>query len=54
MSTRFLSEVRMSDLLWLVLIAFVAVVIALAMYLVRKSRRAGSVLAARVSDRNNQ
>jgi len=44
----------MSDLLWLVLIVVVAAVIALAMYRVRKSRRAGSVLAARVSDRNKQ
>jgi len=47
-------EVRMTVLWWLVLLAVVVVVVALAMYLVRKSRRAGSVLAARVSDRSDR
>ncbi len=43
----------MSFLWWLVAIVVIVAVILLAMYLVRKSRRAGSVLAARVSDRSN-
>jgi preprotein translocase subunit SecG len=47
-------KVRMSVLLWLILIVVVVAVIVVAMYWVRKSRRAGSVLAARVSDRGNQ
>ncbi len=44
----------MSVLLWLILIVVVAAVVAVAMYLFRKSRRAGSVLAARRSDRSNR
>lgn len=44
----------MSVLWWLILIVVVVAVIALAIYLVRKSRRAGSVLAARVSDRSDR
>lgn len=44
----------MSPLLWLLLIVVVVAVVAVAMYFVRKSRRAGSVLAARVSDRSNR
>jgi len=42
----------MSVVWWSVLIAVVVAVIAVAVYLIRKSRRAGSVLAARVSDRS--
>lgn len=44
----------MSVLLWLVLIVAAVAIIAVAMYFVRKSRRAGSVLAIRVSDRGIQ
>ena len=44
----------MSPLLWLLLIVVVVAAVAVAMYFVRKSRRAGSVLAARVSDRSNR
>jgi len=42
----------MSVVWWLVLITAVVAAIVLAMYFVRKSRRAGSVLAARVSDQS--
>jgi len=42
----------MSVVWWSVLIAVVVAVIAVAVYLIRKSRRAGSVLAARVSDQS--
>ncbi len=44
----------MGVLWWLVLIVAVVAATLLAMYLVRKARRAGSVLAARVSDRSNR
>jgi len=44
----------MSVLSWLVLIVAVVAIIAVALFFVRKSRRAGSVLAVRVSDRGIQ
>jgi len=40
----------MSALLWVLLIVVAVAVVAVAVFLARKSRRAGSVLAARVSN----